>query len=365
MGPPSASRNKDAVAVIGAGVVGLCTAVRLLERAIPTVVYAERRFSQASGARGLSSVAAPAMFTPYTGAAPDRLARWCRSSLDEYLRLAQHPDETGVSMGTLREYCYAPHTPDAPFTDLLPERPLETIPPGFAHAYDTRRPHILTARLLPWLERRIAGLGGTFVTRSVQAPAELFDLGHATVVNCTGVSAAGVASDPLVRPLAGQVLHVPNTVGLTRSVQDDARRPGCSHATYVFCYDDRLVLGSTFHEGVWDEAASAAAERDIIDRCRDLLRIDGWERWQDLAAGDVVARFVGLRPGRGRPGITEDPRVEVKAAGQAPDGRPRRIIHNYGHGRSGVTLAWGCADEIAALTANGGACERIPFKNFA
>jgi len=27
----------------------------------------------------------------------------------------------------------------------------------------------------------------------------------------------------------------------------------------------------------------------------------------------------------------------------------RRLVHNYGHGGAGVTLSWGCAQDVAAM----------------
>ncbi|MEU0458917.1 FAD-dependent oxidoreductase, partial [Streptomyces sp. NPDC006129] len=47
---------------------------------------------------------------------------------------------------------------------------------------------------------------------------------------------------------------------------------------------------------------------------------------------------VGLRPTR--PAV----RLERDAL---PDGR--LLVHNYGHGGGGVTVAWGCAEEAARL----------------
>jgi D-amino-acid oxidase len=46
---------------------------------------------------------------------------------------------------------------------------------------------------------------------------------------------------------------------------------------------------------------------------------------------------VGLRPGR----------AEVRLEKELISGKV--IIHNYGHGGSGVTLSWGCAEEVVEL----------------
>jgi D-amino-acid oxidase len=57
------------------------------------------------------------------------------------------------------------------------------------------------------------------------------------------------------------------------------------------------------------------------------------------ALGDatVLEHLVGLRPGR--PTV----RLELDLKGST------RVVHNYGHGGSGVTLGWGCAAEVVEL----------------
>jgi len=63
------------------------------------------------------------------------------------------------------------------------------------------------------------------------------------------------------------------------------------------------------------------------------------KRALDLPLPPILDQRVGLRPYR-RTGI----RLERE---QLPDGRT--VLHNYGHGGSGFTLAWGCAEAVLAL----------------
>jgi glycine/D-amino acid oxidase-like deaminating enzyme len=65
----------------------------------------------------------------------------------------------------------------------------------------------------------------------------------------------------------------------------------------------------------------------------------------DLAPEREIGARVGLRPYR--------PGGFVLRADRLPGGKP--LIHNYGHGGSGYTLSWGCAEQAADLAAATGA----------
>jgi D-amino-acid oxidase len=58
-----------------------------------------------------------------------------------------------------------------------------------------------------------------------------------------------------------------------------------------------------------------------------------------LLDAEIIGRRVGLRPTRRRI------RLEHERLGRT------HVVHNYGHGGSGVSLSWGCAREIATIIA--------------
>ena len=95
--------------------------------------------------------------------------------------------------------------------------------------------------------------------------------------------------------------------------------------TYVVPRSSQVVVGGTFEEDAWDRTPSPDTAAAILERATRLVPA--------LAGGRVVGHRVGLRPVRSE--------VRLERVGD--------VVHCYGHGGAGVTLAWGCADEVAAL----------------
>lgn len=91
-----------------------------------------------------------------------------------------------------------------------------------------------------------------------------------------------------------------------------------------------MVLGGTAEAGTEDMTAHPDIAEGILERCARLV--------PDVKNARILAHRVGLRPGR------TAVRLE---RGTTRSGRA--VIHCYGHGGAGVTLARGCAEDIAAL----------------
>ena len=102
-----------------------------------------------------------------------------------------------------------------------------------------------------------------------------------------------------------------------------------SELTYVVPREKVVVVGGTAQEGAYEPRPDPAVAQQILARARAVV--------PELARATVVGHRVGLRPAR--------PTVRLEAE-QVDDGT---VVHCYGHGGAGVTLSWGCADDVAAL----------------
>jgi D-amino-acid oxidase len=324
------------VAVVGCGVIGLSSAIRLRERGIDVTIFTQKRTPDTTSDR------AGAVFTPFRAGDRERVRQWTRDSYAAFVALAQYPGPScGVQFRTMREFFFTPQ-PKAPWwVDLIPSaRRMTQAPSGYADAYEALMPHMDMTRYMPWLEDQYLGSGGGIVIETIGQIGALFDRGFDTVVNCSGLGARTLCDDAAMSPMRGQIIHVKNSLRLTESLVEEGRG---ELVTYIFPHDDHIVLGGTYEVGQWTEQTDPAALEAILLRCREMLRATGHPRWNELGAERITA-LAGLRPARIVGNDAEAVRLEVEGAGGG-----RRIIHNYGHGRTGVSLSWGCAAEVAHL----------------
>jgi D-amino-acid oxidase len=300
------------VTVVGAGVVGLSCAVRLLEAGHAVSVVARDLPLETT------SAVAAALWYPYRAYPFERVTAWSATTYAELARLASD-ETTGVVMreGTelLRATAASPWWASAvPRLDQLTD-----VPAGYAAGWTFEAPVVEMPVHLRWLVDRIEELGGTVTRMALPALPDLTEV----VVNAAGLGARLFASDGSVVPVRGQVLYV-EQVGLDRWWLDE------SGPTYVVPRSRDIVIGGTDDEGVWDRSVDEATGKEILARACELV--------PGLRGARVLGHRVGLRPAR--------PTVRLEAV-TTPEGG--RIVHCYGHGGAGVTLSWGCAEEVAAL----------------
>lgn len=252
----------------------------------------------------------------------EKTNRWSAETFSELVRLSE---EEGVSCITMRlgkefleQECEPPGwSNDIPHFRILDEDEIAT---GYSFGWEIEAPVIEMHLYMPWLERRFIELGGAMITRYVQ---QISELPGQIVVNCCGLGGKELCDDHDMEPVRGQIVYTTQDPGFGRFDQ----RP--ESLIYTIPRRDVTVLGGTAQKGDWDENIRDEDTELILRKCETL--------WPELDRSMIVGVSVGLRPSR----------KEVRLEAEVISGR--RVIHNYGHGGAGVTLSWGCADEVVRM----------------
>jgi D-amino-acid oxidase len=315
----------DGVLVVGAGVIGLTTAITFAEAGVPTTIWA------ADEPTAITSYAAGASWGVHLLSPRGRVRAWSAATLDVLRTLATDPS-TGVRITAGVEASRTPIAPPdwgAP-VDGMRECTPEELPPGYVIGWHQRIPIVEMPVYLGYLRARLAAAGGEIKRRRIASWAETAGVAR-TVVNCTGVGAVELTGDTDLTPIRGQVVIVANP-GITEFFADGPK--DSTDLTYWFPHRDTVLLGGTAVVGDWDREPDPDVAAAIVARCSAVE--------PRFATAEILEHRVGLRPGR------SEPRLEAVTL---DDGT--QLIHNYGHGGSGVTLAWGCAAEVGALAGLG------------
>ncbi|MFF8378581.1 FAD-dependent oxidoreductase [Streptomyces sp. NPDC015661] len=311
------------VTVVGGGVVGLATATRLAERGLRVRIWSRDPLPSTT------SAVAGALWWPYRIEPAAEAGAWALTSLRVYGELAVGPGRSGVRFvsGVHADAVLGGLGPWAKEVEGLRQLAPEEVPGPYRTGIAARLPLIDMPVHLAFLRGRFEAMGGSFEQREVRDFGEAAALAP-VVVDCTGLAARELVPDPGLRPVRGQLVLVENP-GIEEWFT--AADESAGETTYFFPHTDRLVLGGTAQEGderLTPDPATAAA---IVARCARVR--------PEIAGARILGHLVGLRPAR-----TGGVRIE---AVPLPGGG--RLVHHYGHGGAGVTVAWGCAEAAADL----------------
>jgi D-amino-acid oxidase len=348
------------VLVIGAGVSGLTSALCLRQKGFAVTVLADRF------APKVTSVVAGALWEwppAVCGLHNDqpslsRCKAWSETSYGIFGRLALDPT-TGVYLRPVTFYFQRPVEEDRRQRDKMNE--LAGKVRGFRHdsnlirengvnpaldlrdAYRHAAPMIDTDIYMRWLLGQARQAGCQIVERQVtgdlreQALELLAEHGADAIVHCSGLGAKEL-TERCVYPVRGALVRVRNDGKAMPRITEAhciSHSPSDDGPGFLFIVprgDDMLVLGGLAEVDEWNLDVGLHnhdAIRKMHQRCLEFFPS---LRTAEIDAAEPVR--VGLRPFR-RGGV----RVEAEPG--------TRIVHNYGHGGSGVTLSWGCALEVA------------------
>jgi D-amino-acid oxidase len=180
-------------------------------------------------------------------------------------------------------------------------------------------------------ERAVKELGCRLVEERVERLGGLGADGS-LVINCAGLDGGRLAGETgTMVPRAGHTVRISKLREDTPCVlhEIDARE-----LIYVIPRSADCYLGGTDYAGDTSVIPKPEITERIVERCARFV--------PEVRTAQVLEVRVGVRPGR-RDGA-------VRLDGPVPcDGA--RVVHCFGHGGAGHTLAWGCAREIVGRVA--------------
>ncbi|KAK7059669.1 D-amino-acid oxidase [Favolaschia claudopus] len=357
------------VYVVGAGVVGLSTAIRALEAGFEVTIFAELFPGDKKSIKYTSCwAAANHISVASTNELLHQLERETFSALTQLLKddplapVMSQPHQEHVE--TMRPEIQKQMDHLAQFySDYRVMQPAE-LPEGVSYGGEFTTFFIDVPRYLVWLMDRFLILGGKAFRATLPSLSVLLSKDNCptiapfpptstnptpsfnpvAILNCTGIGALSLGDvlDTDVFPTRGEVLILRAPWikhGLTHYYND-------GHLSYVLPRQSGdVILGGTFQVGDWHPTSRPETVKSIKERGIEAypeLLPEGKREFRNIQDLEVVEECVGLRPTR-KGGI----RLEVTTLNAHSRSVP--VVHNYGHGGAGYQSSWGSAKMAVEL----------------
>ena len=254
------------VAVIGSGIMGLCTARLLQDAGWSVTIYTRDVY------RHTTSNVAAGEWGPFSTHLSDQVDAAFLARLDWAARISHHAytNLTGPKYGvrwmeTYDLYDSPPgETAGSSYDDLFTYR--ASLVPG-EHPFGNRfAERMVTMQIDPGtLLRQLTAdfqlAGGTFVIRDFGDLNDVLALAEPVVFNCTGLGAAALFDDPDLVPVKGQLVYLPPDPAVDYMTFGGGF-DGQHGFLHMFPRRDVLLLGGIYRRG----DSSAHVETDQTER---------------------------------------------------------------------------------------------------
>jgi len=348
------------VLVLGSGIIGLTTAIRLAERGHKVLIWSKDR------SPNLTSDGSGGYWMPFHIEPEELVNEWSIEALRVFRNQSkQYGKECGIHIFPGR--VLHEHLPNqvpywTHYVNMRIVTSPDQVPKEFEGAWKFESPIVNMDVYMPWLEKQARTLGVEILSprtvgpRLIDAALDAYRHFAAEVlINCTGLGSRELCNDKSVIPGRGATLRVLSNTRKQQRPREfitTSSGPFSSNElpTYILPRGDNLyTLGGTYYENDWNTQVSPEEVVDIQRRCSLLL--------PEIKDAPVVRTWAGLRPVR--------PQVRLEYEILDEDNIPL-IIHNYGHGGkfffliqkkvkyklyqgAGVTVSWGCAKHVVSL----------------
>ncbi|XP_052084675.1 D-aspartate oxidase-like [Mytilus californianus] len=321
------------IAVLGAGVIGLSTAVSI-RKSLPSasIVIIADKFGSETTSYGAGGLSIPTV-DKVPGVPKDLVRRWVSDSWKWFsdLTLSDLASTTGNQLAPGYFLCNTPLI-DPLFAEYvysyerMSDEELKKINMQAKYKYGYRVTSIITClkKYLPWLTKLHLDGGGIIEGRKIENLNELVGT-YDVVVNCTGLGSRKLLNDGKIHSNRGQIIELHADWIKYWIYTDDG--------AYLLPYDDIVKIGGVRQMHNYNIEVDENDQREIKEKCYRL--------WPPLQGADIVKEWVGLRP-------TRTPlRLEAELI-KFPTGK-LKVVHNYGHGGVGIAISWGTSLHAAKL----------------
>lgn len=322
------------IAVIGCGVIGLTSALEIQKKLGPfaqITIFSEQLSPHTTG-----DVAA-GLWMPYLvqNTPEKQIVKWAKTTYDFILNLWKKGEakKYGISLQLLielskdKEFIVPQWVEVTLGHTILARKELDYYEKIYNEEFTAGITYMTfifeASKFLPIFQKKFQQNGGRIIIRKIHSFDEIkqdFDV----IVNCTGLQSKFLVKDEEVRPIRGQICRVKAPWQFHTLIIDDF---------YVIPNQNWVVLGGTHQENDFNETIDEQDRKRIVEGCFRYI--------PTLSKAVFIENRVGLRPGRSQI------RLEIELLGNG--GKVVPVVHNYGHGGSGVTLSMGCAEEVAQM----------------